>query len=183
MHAYFWIDHLWMTVFIVCKHEPNHVVCTVMVQDEYMYRYTPTLNVSWGLWHQDISSRSYKSYRLWGGASVDWICWSSSSNRCSIWLKSGETPWTLSCSSNNFLNIFAVFCPKRPLRSENTTVPWRGCMWSTTIFRSMVYVKDPHASTQGFPAEHWPDHNTAFVILLPSLPQVNDVHAPTIHLI
>ncbi len=156
-----------------------------------MYRYTPTLNVSWGLWHQDISSRSYKSYRLWGGASVDWICWSSSSNRCSIWLKSGEFGNHEANTLNTFMflkQFLKHFCSvlpqwKRPLLSENTTVPWRGCMWSTTIFRSMVHVKDPHASTQGFPAEHWPDHNTAFVILLPPLPQVNDVHAPTIHLI
>ncbi len=43
-----------------------------------------------GLWHQDISSKSFKSYKVRGGASMDCICWSSTPHRRSIGLRSGK---------------------------------------------------------------------------------------------
>ncbi len=77
-----------------------------------------------------------------------------------------------------------TYCPnERGHCHQRTLLCHEGGVWGLQQSLGQWYVKDPHARTQGFPAEHWPDHNTAFVILLPSLPQVNDVHAPTIHLI
>ncbi len=76
------------------------------------------------------------------------------------------------------------YCPnERGHCHQRTLLCHEGGVWGLQQSLGQWYVKDPHARTQGFPAEHWPDHNTAFVILLQSLPQVNDVHAPTIHLI
>ncbi len=180
-----------MTVFVVCKHEPNHVVCTVMFRTNTC-TVTPLLWMCLGVSGTKILAADPLSPT---GCEVEHLCIGFVGPAHPIDAQSDwnlgnletmkQTPWTLSCSSDNFWNIFAVFCPnerghcyqRTPLCHEG------GGMWFTTIFRSMVHVKDPHASTQGFPAEHWPDHNTAFVILLPPLPQVNDVHAPTIHLI
>lgn len=59
-------------------------------------------------WHHHISSRSFKSCKLGSGASLDQICWSSTSQRCSIGLRSVEfgrqdntLKNSLSCSSNH----------------------------------------------------------------------------------
>ncbi|KAF7651609.1 hypothetical protein LDENG_00107270 [Lucifuga dentata] len=68
---------------------------------------TRPLKVSCSIWHQDVSSRSFKSCKLRGGASMDWTCLSSTSHRRSIRLRSGEfggqvnTLNSLSCSSNH----------------------------------------------------------------------------------
>ncbi|KAG9351058.1 hypothetical protein JZ751_024948 [Albula glossodonta] len=51
---------------------------------------TRPLKVCGGIWHQDISSRSFKSCKMRGGASMDRTCLSSPSHRCSIGLRSGE---------------------------------------------------------------------------------------------
>lgn len=41
------------------------------------------------IWHSDISSRSYKSCKFSHGASMDWICCSSTSHKYSIRLRFG----------------------------------------------------------------------------------------------
>ena len=51
---------------------------------------TRPLKVSCGIWHHDASSRSFKSCKLRGEASMDRTCLSSTSHRCSIGLRSGE---------------------------------------------------------------------------------------------
>ncbi|KAK3554138.1 hypothetical protein QTP70_019066, partial [Hemibagrus guttatus] len=51
---------------------------------------TRSLKVCYDIWHQDISSRSFNSCKLRGGASMYPPCLSSTSHRCSMGLRSGE---------------------------------------------------------------------------------------------
>ena len=106
---------------------------------------TRPLKVCCGIWHQDVSSRSFKSCMLQGGASMDWICLSSTSHRCSIGLRSGEfggqvnTSNLLLCSSNHSWNMFVFLhgvlsCWKKPQPSGNI-VSMKGCTWSAAMFR------------------------------------------------
>ncbi len=99
------------------------------------------LNMSCGIWNQTISSRSFKSCKLRGGASMDQICWSCTSHRCSIGLRAGKfggqgnTLNSLSCSSHCPWTIFTVWqgtlsCWKRPLSSENT-IAIKGCTFNS----------------------------------------------------
>ena len=68
---------------------------------------TRSLKVCCGIWHQDVGSRSFRSCKLWGGASMDWTCLSNTSHRSSTGLRSGEfggqvnTSNSLLCSSNH----------------------------------------------------------------------------------
>jgi len=51
---------------------------------------TRPLKVCCGIWQQDVSSRSFKSCKLRGGASMDRTCLFSTSHRCLIGFRSGE---------------------------------------------------------------------------------------------
>ena len=51
---------------------------------------TRPLKVCCCILHQDVSNLSFKSCKLWGGASTDWTGLSSTSHRWSIGLRSGE---------------------------------------------------------------------------------------------
>ena len=102
------------------------------------------LEVCFGIWHQDVSSRFFKSSKLQGGASVDQTCLSSTSHRSSIRLRSGEfggqvNTSNLSCFSNHSwttvaLRQGALSCWKRPQPSGNT-ISMKGCSWSATMLR------------------------------------------------
>ena len=106
---------------------------------------TTRLNVCCGVSLHDISSRSFKSCRVQGGASMDWTCLSSTSHRCSIGLRSEEfggqvntVNWSL-CSSNHSWTSFAVWLGvlshwKKPLPSGKT-VCIKGWTWSARMFR------------------------------------------------
>lgn len=62
-----------------------------------------------GLWYllEDVSNRSLKSFKLWEGGFMDWICLPSTSHRTLIGLRSGKsrvksTPQTSCCAPQTF---------------------------------------------------------------------------------
>lgn len=73
--------------------------------------WTRPLKVSSGIWHDNVSSRS--SCKLKGGAFMGGTCYSSTSHRCLIGLRSGGFGGqgndlnSLSCFSNHSWTIFA----------------------------------------------------------------------------
>ena len=70
---------------------------------------------------------SFKPCKLWGGASMDGTCLSSTSHRCSIGLRSEESGGQINtlnsslCSSNHSWTIFAVW----PLSAEDRGQHWQ----------------------------------------------------------
>ena len=71
-------------------HLPNIVLVPFCCQNSPDPSRHGALKVCCGIWHQDVSSRSFKSCKLQGGASMDQTCLSSTSHRCMIGLRSGE---------------------------------------------------------------------------------------------
>lgn len=107
-------------------------------------QWTPQeLWMSCGIWRQDIRSRSFKSSSCEVGPP-----WIRPSNRCSVRLRSGE--WgTLPAEKGQF--------------HKETPLQWRGvCGLQQSLDRWCQYNIPMNASTQGFPAEHCPEHYTAF---------------------
>ena len=92
-----------------------------------------SLKVCCGIWHHDVSSRSFKSCKLRGGASVDQNCLSSTPPGCSILLTSGEFGGqvdksnSLLCSSNHSWTIFALrhYTAERGHSHQGILFPWK----------------------------------------------------------
>ena len=134
------------------------------------------LKVCCGIWHQDVSSRSFKSCKLQGGASVDLTFLSSTSHRCLIGLRSGEFGGqvnisnSLVCSSNHSWTILALLHSvlsswKRPQPSGNT-ISMKGCTWSAIMLRYVICVKVTSTWMVGPKISH---HSIAQSITLPPL--------------
>ena len=106
-----------------------------------------------------------KSCKLRGGTSMDWTCLSSTSNRCSVWLRSGvfggqvNTSNSLLCSSNH----------PEPFPAERGHSHQGNCVHERLFMvcnnaeaggtcQSHIHMDD---RTRGFPVEHCPKHHTA----------------------
>ena len=91
---------------------------------------TRPLKMCCGIWHQDVSSRSFKSCKLWGGASIDRTCLSSASHRCSIGLRSGEfgaCAFALQTIPEPFLLCDTAHYPsERGYSHQGIPFPWKG---------------------------------------------------------
>ena len=80
---------------------------------------TRPMKVCCGIWHQHLSRRSFKSCKVWVGASMDWICLASTSHRCSIGLRSGDpkeaksTPQSRCCAPQTIPEPFLLCCMVR----------------------------------------------------------------------
>lgn len=76
---------------------------------------TRPLKLCCGILHQDVSSRTFRSCKLWGGASMDQTCLSSISHRWSTRLRSGQFGGQVNtlnsslCSSNHSWTILALW--------------------------------------------------------------------------
>ncbi len=82
------IYHLVITSpYLLISHSNIKTICLISCRSPLCCQSmdsTRPLNVSCGIWHQDISKTSFRSYKLQREASMDQICWSSTSHRCSI---------------------------------------------------------------------------------------------------
>jgi len=110
------------------------LVLFMLPKQDWPDSYETPEGVLWYLAPNDISSRSFKSCRLRGEATVYWTCWSSTSHRCSIRLRSEEFGGqSNACSSKHSWTMCAVFqgplsCWKRTLTVHHgTPVSWRVC--------------------------------------------------------
>ena len=83
-------SHTLPTELLGCPKLSNFVSFWVKHTQIFVYCVKAPLKVCCGIWHQDVSSRSFKSCKLRGGASVDWTCLTCTSHRCSIGLRSGK---------------------------------------------------------------------------------------------
>ncbi len=124
------------------------------------------LNVNfWG-------SYPFRSGKLWDGTSMDWICWSSTSYRCSIRFWGIWSPkqhlelvvMFLKPFRNSFCSVAGALCWKRALSSGNTTA-MKWCTWSATMFRLVVRVK---VTFSWMPGPKVSQQNIAQSIRLPS---------------
>lgn len=70
--------------------------------------WTLPLNMSCGIWLQHVNNRSFKSSTLWCGTFMGQTCWSNTSQRRSIGLRSGELGGQVN-TLNSFLNQFLFF--------------------------------------------------------------------------
>ncbi|KAK3570962.1 hypothetical protein QTP86_031236, partial [Hemibagrus guttatus] len=125
------------------------------------------------IWHQDASSRSFKSCKFRGEASMDRTCLSSTSHRYSIGLRSGEFGGQhlklVVVVIKPFLKHFCFVARCIILLKEETAI-------REYSFNERVYMVCNNAQvggtcqsnihmdgrTQGFPAEHYPKHDAAF---------------------
>lgn len=131
-----------------------------------------------GIWHIHVSSRSFKSRKLQGGAFIDQTYLSSTPHRCSTGMRSREFGGQVNvslCALNLSWTIFAVrqgalSCLERPLPLRDT-VSMKGCSWLATIFGwYCIFQRKIHIHFHLFPIVH----------LVPTPPQVNDAHAPDV---
>ncbi len=83
----FLIGHNIMTTFLIlcCPSFAAKTALTHLSMDS-----TRPMEVYCSIWLQDFSSISFRSCKLWSGASIDWTCLFSTSHRCFIGLRSGE---------------------------------------------------------------------------------------------
>ena len=126
---------------------------------------TRRLKVCCGIWHQDVSSRSFKSCKFRGGASMDRTCLSSTSNRCSLGSKSGEysvcvcAPQTI---PEPLLLCGTAHHPAERGHSHQGIGYHRVFMVCNNAYVGGTCQSSIHMDgrTQGFPAEHCPKHHT-----------------------
>jgi len=118
---------------------------------------TRPLKVCCGVWHQDVSSRSFKSWKLRGGASMGRTCLSNTPHRCSIALRSGEfggqvnTLKSSLCSSNHFCSVAgriillkeATAIRECSLHEEVSMAPDRSAATRPNIQQTAVYFLTP----------------------------------------
>lgn len=88
---------------------------------------TRPLTVRCGIWHRDVSSRSCKSCKLWGGVSVDRTRLSRTSHGRRVGLRSGESGGRVNTSNSvvflkPFLNSFCSVWGSVILLREDTDI-------------------------------------------------------------
>ncbi len=98
---------------------------------------TRPLKVCCGIWHQNVSSRSFKSCKLQGWIGL--VCSAHPTDARLDWDLGNLEAKSKLCSSSHSWTIFALWqgalsCWKRPQPPGNT-VSMKGCTWSATMLR------------------------------------------------
>lgn len=117
----YFLYHTFLTILFLRSMKKVHILTSQGMNS------TRPLKVYCGIWHQNVSSKSFKSCKLRGGASIDRICLSSTSHtdiRCGN-LEVKSTPWSLCPVPKPFLNnslcIMVLY--------EVTALTKRECTW------------------------------------------------------
>ena len=82
-----------------------------------------SLKVCCGIWHPEVSIRSYKSCKLWSGASMDLTCSSSTSHKMFDWIEIWGI-FRLSLSYHWFDMRWLAEAVEHPSKSRNITANW-----------------------------------------------------------